>query len=595
MITFQKPDVEQFLKVLTIQDFTVSPDKKQLVFSTNIGGHFNLWAMDLPNQYPYPLTSINQACDSLLYNKKSNFILAGFDQDGDENSQLYALSPKGGSQVAVRYEKGERHMFPFFSKNGESLYYTSTKDGHDAYLAAYRYNLSDESEEILIEGTDTSVYLMAVSPEEKSFVYSKNYGNTSSLLFVKIDGEDVLATPESDQQFTQSDPVYTSEQEIYFITNYESDFSYLAKFDLAKREFSKVLELKGKDASALKYDDTLQKIYVIAAKGVKDELVSYDLADQSSENLEIPVDRVNKMEVTEAGELFILGQSATIPLNIFTRTPSHSWEQITNHGVTGMRPEDLVEPETVTYASFDGMEIEASLYRAHAGTRNGHMIIWPHGGPQAAETNSFRALFQFLLNCGYSIFTPNFRGSARYGLSFMKMVEGEWGNGPRHDMIAGIDWLIEQGIADKEKIFLMGGSFGGYMALLLHGRHSEYFKAVVDIFGPSDLFSFINSVPEFWKSAMDQWVGNPERDREKLIDFSPITHLDGMTKPMLVIQGANDPRVVKAESDKIVEALRQKGRSVDYMVLEDEGHGFTKKENEILVYRAIADFFNQYL
>lgn len=133
------------------------------------------------------------------------------------------------------------------------------------------------------------------------------------------------------------------------------------------------------------------------------------------------------------------------------------------------------------------------------------------------------------------------------------------------------------------------------MALLLHGRHSDYFKAVVDIFGPSDLFSFIESVPEFWKPAMDQWVGNPERDREKLIEFSPITHIDGMTKPMLVIQGANDPRVVKAESDKIVEALRQKGRKTDYIVLEDEGHGFSKKENEILVYKAIADFLNQHL
>ena len=595
MITFKKPDVEQFLKVLTIQDFVVSPDKRQLVFSTNISGHFNLWAMDLPNQYPYPLTSINQACSSILYHKKSKFILAGFDCDGDENTQLYAISSKGGSQVPIRFEEGERHMFPFFSKDGESLYYTSTKQGHDTHLAAYRYELSAEKEEMLIEGTDTAVYLMAVSPDETSFVYSKNYGNTSSLLFVRTEGEDVMATPESEIQFTQSDPVYISEEEIYFITNYESDFSYLAKFELHKREFSKVLQLEGKDVSSIKYDSFSQQIYILAAKGVADELYSYDVTDQTSVIIDMPVARVNKIEVTDEGELFILGQSATQPLNIFCRMPSHSWSQITNHGVTGLSPEDLIEPETVTYSSFDGLNIEASLYKAHAENSNGHMIIWPHGGPQSAETHSFRALFQFLLNSGYSIFTPNFRGSSRYGLSFMKMVEGEWGNGPRHDMVAGIDWLIEQGLADKEKVFLMGGSFGGYMALLLHGRHSEYFKAVVDIFGPSDLFSFINSVPEFWKPVMDQWVGNPERDREKLIDFSPITHIDGMTKPMLVIQGANDPRVVKAESDQIVEALRQKGRQVDYIVLEDEGHGFTKKENEILVYRAIAEFFNQYL
>ncbi|WP_412973738.1 alpha/beta hydrolase family protein [Niallia taxi] len=140
----------------------------------------------------------------------------------------------------------------------------------------------------------------------------------------------------------------------------------------------------------------------------------------------------------------------------------------------------------------------------------------------------------------------------------------------------------------------MGGSYGGYMALLLHGRHADYFKAVVDIFGPSDLFSFIKSVPEDWKPVMDKWVGNPVQDKEKLIEYSPITYLDGMTRPMLVIQGANDPRVVKEESDQIVEALRQLGREVEYMLLEDEGHGFSKKENEIAVYKRILTFFQKH-
>ena len=141
----------------------------------------------------------------------------------------------------------------------------------------------------------------------------------------------------------------------------------------------------------------------------------------------------------------------------------------------------------------------------------------------------------------------------------------------------------------------MGGSYGGYMALLLHGRHADYFKAVVDIFGPSDLFSFIESVPEHWKPVMNQWVGDPERDREKLIEYSPITYLDGMVKPMLVIQGAMDPRVVKAESDQIVAALKKNGADVEYMVLEDEGHGFSKKENEMKVYRAVMEFFDQFI
>jgi len=199
-----------------------------------------------------------------------------------------------------------------------------------------------------------------------------------------------------------------------------------------------------------------------------------------------------------------------------------------------------------------------------------------------------------LLSRGYSIFAPNFRGSTNYGLKFLKMVERDWGGGPRLDNIAGLEWLIKNGYADREKIFLMGGSYGGYMALLLHGRHAEYFKAVVDIFGVSNLFSFIESMPEFWKPIAREWVGDPEKDKEKLTEDSPITYIDGMVKPMLVVQGANDPRVVKNESDQIVEALRKKGREVEYIVLEDEGHGFSKKENEINVYKKILAFFDKH-
>ena len=261
----------------------------------------------------------------------------------------------------------------------------------------------------------------------------------------------------------------------------------------------------------------------------------------------------------------------------------------------GVKEEELVKPEIITYPSYDGLAIEALLFKPHEDVNNGYVIHWPHGGPQAAERNNFRSLFQFLVNRGYSIFAPNFRGSTGYGLKFTKLVEGDWGDGPRLDNIAGLDYLYANGLADKDKTLLLGGSYGGYMALLLHGRHSEYYKAVVDLFGPSDLFSFIESVPNHWKPTMAQWVGDPVKDRDKLVAFSPITYLEGMTKPMLIIQGANDPRVVKQESDQIVEALQQKGFKVEYLVLDDEGHGFSKKENEIKVYSKVLEFFDQFI
>jgi dipeptidyl aminopeptidase/acylaminoacyl peptidase len=271
------------------------------------------------------------------------------------------------------------------------------------------------------------------------------------------------------------------------------------------------------------------------------------------------------------------------------------WLELTHYRVPGVAEEELVEPEVISYPSFDGLDIEALYFKAREDVSNGHLILWPHGGPQYAERKTFRSLFQFLVNRGYSIFAPNFRGSTGYGLSFSKMVEGDWGHGPRLDNINGLEWMIDQGYADRDKVLLMGGSYGGYMTLLLAGRHPEYFKACIDIFGPSNLFSFIETVPEHWKPMIKQVVGDPIKDKVKLTADSPITYLDQMIKPMLVIQGANDPRVVKAESDQIVDALKSKGVDVEYMVLENEGHGFSKKENEMKVYRKGLEFLDRFI
>ncbi|MBE4908600.1 S9 family peptidase [Bacillus luteolus] len=595
MITFKKPDVEQFFRTFAIQNFAVSPDETQLIFSTNLSGKYNLWAMDLPNQFPYPLTFIDQSNQELVYDKEGKFIIAGFDKDGDENTQLYALQTQGGELKPLRTLEGHRHMGPILSKDGKRLFYTSTKE-NPMYLNTYCYNLENGEESVINEGSESATYLMDVSPNEDSQIYWRHFANTNTRAYVLNNGTFIQLTPETDKQHTVTGVVFTSDTETYLLTNHEEDLTYLAKYDLTSGEFTKVLAFDKEDLNNVKFNKEQNKLYLTSSKGVVDFLYEYDLATGETNPIDTPTSVIEKLVVSKAGNLYILGRSATRPFNIYKRTSTtKAWQACTNYGVPGVAEEELVEPEVLTYPSFDGLEIEALFFKAKEEVSNGHVILWPHGGPQAAERKSFRALFQFLVNRGYSLFAPNFRGSSNYGLSFMKMVEGDWGYGPRLDNIEGLEYLIKNGYADREKILLMGGSFGGYMALLLHGRHAEYFKAVVDIFGPSDLFSFIDSVPEHWKPAMAQWVGDPVKDKEKLIEYSPITHLDGMIKPMLVIQGANDPRVVKAESDKIVQALQDKGINVEYLVLEDEGHGFSKKENEIKVNRTILEFFDRFI
>ncbi|WP_181347474.1 S9 family peptidase [Thalassobacillus sp. CUG 92003] len=593
MLNFSHPDVENFFQTFGIQTFAISPDESQLVFSTNLNGKYNLWAMDLPNAFPYPLSFMNQSCSELTYEKNGRFLIAIMDHDGDENGQIYALPPQGGEVKPVRTKADSRHMGPVLSKDGSKIYYTSNKD--DAtFLKSYCYDVETDHEDVVLHGSGAATSLLKFSPDEKSFIYGKHFANTYALAYVNYNNEELLLTPEALPQHTVSDAVFVSDTEIYMITNYEADFSYLAKFDLNTRQFHKVWANEGEDFNGLEYDKANHSLYITTEYGVKERLHYYDLAREEAQTLDIPTRVIDQLTVADSGNVYVLGNAPTQPQNIYKRD-AQGWSRVTNFGVPGVKAEDMVEPEILHYNSFDDLTIEALFYRAKPEASNGHVILWPHGGPQAAEREDFRALFQFLVHRGYSIFAPNFRGSTGYGLAFTKMIEGDWGHGPRLDNIEGLNWLIKQGYADKEKILLLGGSYGGYMALLLHGRHPEYFKAVVDIFGPCNLFSFIESVPEHWKPVMTQWVGDPVADKDKLTTDSPIHYLDSMTKPMLVIQGAKDPRVVQAESDQIVEALRNKGRDVEYTVLEDEGHGFSKKDNEIKVYRQVLDFFDRYI
>ena len=594
MIKFPKPKVEQFFQTYAITHFAVSDNEDRLIFNTNLNGKMNLWAMDLPDSFPYLFSHKNESCNFIKFDPEDRYVLAGFDNNGDENYQIFAIPHEGGiPQPFITGDEEDKYIYSHLSKDGKRLYYMTSKN-NPSYLNARRYNLEDHSDVLLNEGDISPTILAAVSEDETASVYYRQFANTYVTAFVKQDKETYSLTPDPDKVHVVFNPLFTDNETVYFITDYENDYAYLAKFDLKEKEFSKVLEIENESIDDLKWDKENRTLYLITTKGVTDVLYHYNLATSELKQQTLPVDVVSQIHVAKSGNLYLLGAKAAIPANIFKKTPNNKWEQLTDNRVLGVDEEEMVDPEVVSYKSFDGMEIEALLFKAKPEYDNGHTIFWPHGGPQAAERKNFRSMFQCFLNRGYTIFAPNFRGSTGYGSEFVKLVEQDWGYGPRLDCVAGIEWLFENNISDKEKLFLVGGSYGGYMALLLHGRHSDYFKAVVDIFGPSDLFTFVNSVPPHWKPIMKRWLGDPVKDKDRFVKDSPVTYLDGMTKPMLVIQGAKDPRVVKEESDQIVEKLKGKDRDVEYLVLDDEGHGFSKKENEIKVYKLMLDFLEKH-
>ncbi|SDR00622.1 S9 family peptidase [Virgibacillus salinus] len=594
MIQFPEPTVEQFFRTYVITNFTVSNDEKRLVFSSNLNGKMNLWAMDLPDTFPYQFAHHDESCSFIKFDPENRHVLAGFDKDGDENHQIYAIPSEGGlPQPLISGDAAEKYFFAHLSEDGKRVYYMTSEE-NPSFLNARVRNLENNTDTLVNIGEVSPTELAAVSKNEDAFVYLRAFANTFVTGFVKTGEEQHSLTPDPEKVHVTFDPVFVDEKTIYFVTNYDSEYSYVARFDLETKEFSSLISIENESVESLKFNKDNNALYLVTENGVTDELYRYDLDAKSLTKLSAPVDVIEQIQVAKSGNLYVLGRSATVPHNIFKSEDGKGWKQLTNNRVLGLDNDDMVEPNVVSYKSFDGMEIEALLFKAKPENDNGYTIFWPHGGPQASERKSFRSMFQCFLNRGYTIFAPNFRGSTGYGSSFVKLVEQDWGEGPRLDCVAGIEWLFEKNETDRDKLFLVGGSYGGYMTLLLHGRHPEYFKACVDIFGPSDLFSFINSVPPHWKPIMDRWLGDPERDKERFIKDSPVTYLDGMTKPMLVIQGAKDPRVVKEESDNIVAKLEEAGRDVEYLVLEDEGHGFSKKENEINVYNRMLDFLEKH-
>ncbi|MGG4094879.1 alpha/beta fold hydrolase [Paenibacillus lautus] len=596
MIEFPKPDVEQFFQTYGIRTFGISADESRLVFSSSLNGKFNLWAMELEGEtsYPYPLTYNDQIASFIKLDPEGRHILTAFDRDGNENYQFHALPWNGGEPMPLfeGADADDKHYFVHLSEDGKRLYYATSKD-NPSFLNSRVYHLDTKADQLLLEGRDTSTNICAVSPDEKTIAYTQMYANTYYVSYVKREGEEPLClTPSPEQVHISGDVLFASNDQVIFATDYESEFSYVATYDIAQQKFEPLCRIDRESIQLLRYHKNSRTLYIVTEKGVEDRLYAYSLDSGELTAIPLPSDIVEQLNVTKSGNLYLLARGAVKPLNIY-RYANGAWSMITKNVLTGLTDEDMVTPEVVTYPSFDGMEIEALLFRAKDHVANGYTVFWPHGGPQASERKQFRSMFQYILAKGYHIFCPNFRGSTGYGSSFVKLVEQDWGEGPRKDCLAGMDWLFEQGISSREKLFVMGGSYGGYMTLLLAGRNPEYFKAAIDIVGVSNLFTFYNSVPEHWKPIMERWIGDPERDKERFIKDSPITYLDDMVNPMLIIQGANDPRVVKEESDQIVEALRAKGRDVEYLVFEDEGHGITKKANEKIAYARMVEFLKR--
>ncbi len=276
--------------------------------------------------------------------------------------------------------------------------------------------------------------------------------------------------------------------------------------------------------------------------------------------------------------------------------------KLSEERVLGIDQKFLSEGEDASYTSFDGLRISARLYMPseELGFRGPRpLVLYVHGGPQSQEKPDFTwfsmPLIQFLTLNGFAVFVPNVRGSTGYGLKFMKAVDHDWGGKDMQDQVEGLRMLEKDPRIDSSRRAVVGRSYGGYMTLMLASNHPELWKASCDMFGPYNLLTFLDRLPETWKTYFRLAVGDPEKDKEFLKERSPITYLKNFRAPMLIVQGKNDPRVVLQESKDLVNDLRANNVDVELLVFEDEGHDILKFKNKVTCYNKIVDFFRKHL
>ena len=595
---------ERFFAVRRFQPaLAFAPDGESVYFSSNISGRFNLWRTPVAGGWPDQLTAFHdRTVRAIAVRTQDGAVLFSADKDGDEYYQLYLLEPGGWptrltTRDDVQYELRETA----FSPDGSRIAYAAN-EGTPSDLEIWVREL-DSGEARLVFGEGIVAEPRRWSPDGTRLLAQEwRTGSDHSIHLIDVDGAaaDEL-TPHDEPAKFDAGPWAPDGSGFYFVTDAGAEYSGLAFFDLAERRWSYVAQ-PDRDVS----DPELSPDGRILAWIENDRGWSEVRVRDVAGGADVPAPTLPR------GTTFVFGSALTISndgrrLALLWDQARRSQEVYVVETVTGeSRPvtesrmgalleDELIEPELVSFPNEDGHEIPAWLYRAAATTGRQPVVLYVHGGPEAQERPGYKGFAQYLCSRGIGVLAPNIRGSTGYGKRYQRLIYRDWGGGDLRDFRAAADWLRSRDWIDADRIGVAGLSYGGFAVLTCLARLPELWAVGVDGFGPSNLVTLIETGPPWWRRMDEEVIGDPEADREHLLAGSPLTYADDIRAPLLVIQGAKDPRVVQAESDQLVDRLRALGRHVDYELFEDEGHGFTRYENEVRAWRLIVEFLERHL
>jgi dipeptidyl aminopeptidase/acylaminoacyl peptidase len=401
---------------------------------------------------------------------------------------------------------------------------------------------------------------------------------------------------------SNSPATFTPDDRALLITTDEGhEFAHLVRIDLATGERTTVLRPDW-DVWGAGFSRQGRYLVVSINNDARTELRLFEAATMRP----VPVPSAGDANVTgvhfsadESRMAFYVNDSRT-PSDLFVATVGGEPRRLTRSLNPRIDRDHLVDGEVVRFASYDGVEIPGIIYRPHGATATSRApaLVMVHGGPGGQARIGYRALIQYLVNHGYVVYDINNRGSSGYGKTFYQMDDRRHGEADLGDVVASKEMLIRTGFVDPDRVGIIGGSYGGYMVLAALAFQPDVFDVGVNIFGVSNWLRTLQSIPPWWEAqreALYAELGDPAVDEERLRRISPLFHAHNIRRPLIVLQGANDPRVLQVESDEIVEAVRANGVPVEYIVFPDEGHGFVKRENEERGYRAIVEFLDRHL
>ncbi len=594
--------IEQFMDNVTVAGGYFSHDEKNLLVTMDKSNIFNAYSIPVDGGPHEQLTdSDRHSVFALSYFPDDNRFLFLSDKGGNEIYHIY-LRDEDGIIVDLTPEVKARAVFYGWTKKQDRFVFGSNRRDSkymDIYLmdietfkpkmiylndAGYNFGwISDDTRYI-------SFYRMLTEHNTEMYIYDREAGEMRHIS--DHEGE-IIFTP---LEFSKDSKF------LYYLTDEDSEFTYLKKYELATGK-SFTVETADWDISYsyCSWNGTY-RITGINNDG-KTEIRVRETATGELVDLPVFPDGVISsvgFSKSERYMRFHLSDSRSTNNLYVYDFETKEYRKLTDSMNPEIDPADLVEPELIRYRSFDDEVIPAFYYKPK-GIRPGDSIpaiVYVHGGPGGQARVRYYAIIQYLANHGYAVLAVNNRGSSGYGKRFLGLDDHRHGNDDLRDCIEGKNWLVKTGYVDPERIGILGGSYGGYIVLAALTFAPEEFAAGVDLFGMSNWVRTLSNIPPWWESIRDalyKEIGNPETDEEYLKSISPLFHAENIVRPLMVLQGANDPRVLKAESDEIVEAARRNGTVVEYMVFEDEGHGFLKKENRIAGYGAVLEFLETHL